>query len=78
MADKKPPPLIFADVDVQDVLIFLVGETGEVIHSMGGFKIRIFHTRAFPWDDVLKTLVYHDFKVFVTRHKADLIIEASI
>lgn len=78
MSEKKPAPLIFADVDVIDVLKFLIGDTGDVAESMGGFRIRIFHTRAFPWDEVMKTLVYHDFRVFVTRHKADLIIEASV
>jgi hypothetical protein len=65
-------------VDVQQQLIWLVGETGGVENSMGGFRIKVFHTRAFPWDEVFKLLLYRDFKVDVTRRKADIYIEARL
>ena len=41
------------------------------------YKLKVYHTRAFPWDDVFKHLLYRGFKVAVTSHKADLFIEAQ-
>lgn len=75
MAETKPPQ---AGPDVQQQLEYLVGETGAVESIMSGFRIKIFHTRAFPWDEVFKLLLYRDFKVDVTRQKADLFIEARL
>ena len=63
--------------DIGETLRYLVGETGLVQESMGGFKIKVFHTRAFPWDDVFKALLYRDFRIFMSRHKADIFIEAA-
>ena len=73
----KVPPVRNPTVDVADELRYLIGETGELQDAMGGYRIKIFHTRAFPWDDVFKTLLYRGFKVYVTNHKADLFIEAQ-
>ena len=74
---SKVPPVINPTVDVGDELKYLIGETGAVQDSMGAFRIKIYHTRMFPWDEVFKTLLYRDFQVFVTRHKADIYIEAK-
>jgi len=73
MADKSG-----ADpaVDVEQQLIFLMGDLGGLQNVMGAFRIKVYHTRAFPWDDVFKLLLYRDFKIDVTRHKADIYIEA--
>ena len=73
-----PEPVMNPNVDVAESLRYMMGDTGDLQSSMGGFRIKVYHTRAFPWGEVLKTLVYLDFRVYVTRHKADLIIEASI
>ena len=62
--------------DTNEELVWLIADTGEVHDWLGGYKIKIFHTRSFPWDDVFKVLLYRNFKVYVTRHKADLFIEA--
>lgn len=78
MADKKVPPVINPGVDVAEQLRYLIGETGQLDDAMGSFRIKIFHSRMFPWDDVFKTLLYRDFQVWVTRHKADLFIEAKV
>lgn len=78
MEPKKPAPVTDAHVDISDVLKSLIGDTGTIQHALGGFKIKIFHTRGFPWDEVFKALLYRDYRVYVTRHKADLFIEASI
>ena len=43
---------------------------------MGAFSIKVHHARMFPWDEVFKHLLFRDFKVDVTRHKADFFIEA--
>ena len=64
-------------VDLGESLAFLIGDTGAVQESLGGFKIKIYHSRAFPWGDVVKALLYRDFRVSLTRHKADIFIEAS-
>lgn len=63
--------------DVSEELKWLMADTGDLHPFMGGYKIKIFHTRGFPWDDVMKALLYRNFKVYVTRHKADLFIEAT-
>ena len=57
-------------------LIERIGETGSINEAMGGYRIKVFHTRAFPWDEVFKVLLFRDFKVYVGRKKADLFIEA--
>jgi hypothetical protein len=77
MAPSKTPPVINPTVDVGEELKHLMGETGALMESLGSLKIKVFHTRAFPWDEVFKTLLYRDFQVYVTRHKADLYIEAK-
>jgi hypothetical protein len=74
---SKVPPVTNPTVDIGEILAYLVGETGIVQESMGGFKIKVFHTRGFPWDDVFKALLYRDFRVYLTRHKADIMIEAT-
>lgn len=76
-AARPTPPVTSPSIDVGELLRYLVGETGIVQESMGGFKIKVFHTRAFPWDDVFKTALYRDFKVYITRHKAELFIEIT-
>jgi hypothetical protein len=63
--------------DLSEELKWLMADTGELQDWMGGYRIKIFHSRAFPWDDVFKALLYRNFKVQVTRQKADLFIEAT-
>lgn len=77
MANEKTPTVINPTVDVIEVLTWLIGDTGIVTERMGGYRIKIFHTRGFPWDEVFKALLYRDFKVYVTREKADIFIEAQ-
>lgn len=77
MAKDKVPPVINPTVDVGEELAFLIGDTGGIQDSMGGYRIKVFHSGAFPWAEVLKALVFRDFRVYVTRHKADLFIEAQ-
>jgi hypothetical protein len=77
MPYKRPPPFVSPTVDVAETLSFLMGDTGDLQESLGGFRIRIFHARGFPWADVFKILLFRDFKVYVTRHKADIFIEAT-
>lgn len=74
---SKVPPVTNPTMDVGQVLQILIGDTGAVQGVMGGFRIKVYHTRAFPWGEVFKTLLYRDFRVFVTRHKADLFVEAA-
>lgn len=77
MAAQKIPPVINPGVDIAEQLRYLIGETGVLEDALGAFRIKIHHTRMFPWDDVFKALLYRDFQVWVTRHKADLYIEAK-
>jgi hypothetical protein len=72
------PPVTNPQAEITDQLAYLIGETGAVIESsVTGCKLKVYHTRAFPWDDVFKALLYRGFKVAVTSHKADLFIEAQ-
>lgn len=74
---EKVPPVTNPTVDVGEQLRYLMGDTGGFNAALGGYRIKVYHTRAFPWDEVFKTLLYRDFKVYVTRHKADIYIEAT-
>ncbi|HEX4055779.1 MAG TPA: hypothetical protein VHX86_16060 [Tepidisphaeraceae bacterium] len=77
MAEKNPSLVMNPGVDVAESLRYMMGDTGDLQESMGGFRIKIYHVRAFPWGEVFKALLYRDFKVYVTRHKAELYIEAA-
>ncbi|HTW93227.1 MAG TPA: hypothetical protein VMD30_00435 [Tepidisphaeraceae bacterium] len=77
MHPKKAGTFLNPAIDVAETLRYVMGDTGDLQETMGGFRIKVHHTRAFPWDEVFKALVYRDFKVYVTRHKADLFIEAT-
>jgi hypothetical protein len=74
---KPPPPVTNPSVDIAESLSYLMGDTGGLQEVMGGFRIKVYHMGAFPWAEVFKALVYRDFKVYVTRHKADIFIEAK-
>ncbi len=78
MDDKKLSPIADPGIDIGQRLRILMGDTGGVHESLGGFQIEVYHTRGFPWADVFKTLLDHQFRVYVTRRKADVRIEASI
>jgi hypothetical protein len=75
--NNKVPPVINPTVDVGEEIAELIGDTGGLQESMGGYRIKVYHTGAFPWADVFKVLLFRDFKVYVTRHKADIFIEAQ-
>jgi hypothetical protein len=80
MSETKPkpiPPVLDPHVDLGEELHGIIGQTGGINASMGGYRIKVYHTRMFPWDEVFKTLLYRDFRIYVTRHKADLYIEAT-
>jgi len=78
MAETKEFPVTHPAADVGEQLAYLMGETSGLIESSATtYKLKVFHTRAFPWDDVFEHLLYRRFKVAVTSHKADLFIEAQ-
>ncbi len=72
----KVPPVTHPGVDVGEELMRYIGDTGAVQDVLGGYRIHVYHTRGFPWDDVFKLLLYREFKVNLGHHKADLYIEA--
>ena len=63
-------------IDVAQELARLVADTGSVQDVMGAFRIRVRNASTFPWAAVLACLLDRDFKVDVTRHEADLVIQA--
>ena len=75
MAEKRTPPVADPTASIEKELNRLVGDMGNIEETSGAFRIKVAHSRAFPWDDVFKQLLYRDYKVEVTKHKADLIIE---
>lgn len=77
MAVKRSPDFESPGVDLGQELMKLIGVTGGLQESMGGYRIAIYHGGAFPWDRVLKALLYRDFQVYVTRRKADIFIDAK-
>jgi hypothetical protein len=77
MADRTPP-VISPTADIAPKLEFLIRETGGMEDApAGAFKVKVFHTAAFPWEEVFKLLLYRGYKVNVTAHKADLFVEAT-
>lgn len=77
MDPRNVPPVTNPGVDVGETLAYLMGDTGRLQEVMGGFRIKVYHAKAFPWAEVFKMLLFRDFKVYVTRHKAEIFIEAS-
>jgi hypothetical protein len=75
---KKSPLVIDPDVEIGVVVRDIVGHMGAVEEIGGGFKIKVHHGGAFPWDELFKALLYRDYKVAVTRHKAELFVEAAV
>jgi hypothetical protein len=78
LPEPKVPPVTNPTVDVAELLRYMMGDTGDLQELMGGFRIKIYHAKAFPWDQVLRALLYRDFRVSVIRQKADILIEAAI
>ena len=75
---KNPPLVIDPDADLTLVVRSIVGLMGDVEDLPGGgLKIKVHHGGSFPWDNLFKALLYRDLKVAVTRHKADLYVEAQ-
>ena len=75
MAEKRTPPVADPTANIEKELHRIVGDMGIVEETNGAFRVKVAHSRAFPWDDVFKALLYRDFKVEVSKQKADLIIE---
>jgi hypothetical protein len=76
-AKDKVPPITNPTLDVGEEIADLIGDTGGVQEAMGGYRIKVYHSGAFPWAEVFKALLFRDFRVYVTRHKADIFIEAQ-
>jgi hypothetical protein len=77
MADAKLPAVVNPDADLAGHLNYLMADTATLEDSPDGYRIKIFHSRGFPWEDVFKALLYRGFAVRITNHKADLFIEAA-
>ena len=77
MATDVLPQVINPTMDVGEILVELVGDTATCETVAGGFRLRVHHLRSFPWDEVFKALLFRDYKVFVARQKADVLIEAQ-
>jgi hypothetical protein len=75
MTPNKIAPVTNPSADVGQTLAWYIGDTGVLSESMGGYRIRVMHSRGFPYDEIFKTVLYRGFKVYVTNHKADIIIE---
>lgn len=75
----KPTALVIdPDVEIGIVVRDIVGHMGAVEQTDNGFKIKVHHGGSFPWDELFKALLYRDYKVSITRKKAELFIEAGM
>ena len=77
MTTDTLPPVINPTMDVGEILKELIGDTATCVPVTGGYTLRVHHLRSFPWDDVFKALLFRDYKVFVARQKADVLIEVQ-
>ena len=50
MANDKTHPVTNPTMDVGQILAELMGDTGGLQEAMGGYRIKIYHTGAFPSD----------------------------
>ena len=71
------PPITNPTLDVGEEIADLIGDTGGLQEAMGGYRIRVYHSGTFPWAEVFKALLFRDFRVYVTRNKSDIFIEAQ-
>lgn len=77
MSDAKPLSVINPDADLPGHLNYLISDTATLEESGSSLKIKIFHSRAFPWEDVFKALLFRGYAVKITNIKADLFIDAT-
>lgn len=75
---KKSPLVTDPDVEIGIVIRDIVGHMGAVEQNGGSFKIKVHHGGSFPWDILFKALLYRDYKVAITRLKAEIFIEAMV
>lgn len=75
---KKSPLVTDPDVEIGIVIRDIVGHMGAVEQDGGSFKIKVHHGGSFPWDILFKALLYRDYKVAITRLKAEIFIEAMV
>ena len=75
-SSKKTPLVVDPDVEIGIVIRDIIGHMGAVEEHAGAFKIKVHHGGSFPWDSLFKALLYRDYKVTMTRHKAEIFIEA--
>jgi hypothetical protein len=64
-------------LDIAHQLARLVGSAGAVQNFMGGFRIRIYQTAAFPFDAIFKTLLSRNYQVYVTDANRAYSLEAK-
>ena len=69
MDPSKVPPVTNPGIDVGESLAYLMGDTGGVQESLGGFKIKVYHTKAFPWGEVFKWLANETNKQVIATYK---------
>jgi len=75
---KKSPLVTDPDVEIGIVIRDIVGHMGAVEQNGDSFKIKVHHGGSFPWDVLFKALLYRDYKVAITRQKAEIFIEATV
>jgi hypothetical protein len=77
MTTDTLPPVINPTMDVGELLTEVIADTATCDVVPGGYRVRVHHLGSFPWDAVFKALLFRDYKVFVARQKADVLIEAQ-
>ena len=54
-------------MDLQNEVIKIVGETGEVVPEYGGYEITIVKPSFFPWHAVLDLLIETGQEIWITK-----------
>ena len=62
------------ECDPEDVLDFLVGETGRVLPEYGGFLIEVHDSTGFPWSAVIRTLLKLNHEIWIESRNGRLVI----
>ena len=70
MDSRKVPPVTNPSLDVGQALSYLMGDTGGLQEQLGGFRIKVYHAKAFPWGEVFKMLLYRGMKALRERLQA--------
>ena len=63
-----------AECDPEDVLDFIISDTGNISREYGGYVIEIHDATNFPWSAVIRTLLRINHEIWIESRDGKLVI----